>query len=260
MTDSNVTDDLDLEYKDVVNPSATPLVTPGSDIPEKYKGKSLEDVITMHVNAERVIARQGNDLGQLRKTNDDLTAILTRTTAPTQTEKKPEVNAEQLLNDPTTAVNTVVAASPAVQSTAQRVDQLELQVRQNRFDAAHPTWKDDLRDPQFEEWVLKSPVRQKLLLSLHHYNFDAGAELWELYNEHRSAKAAAESARQARVTAAGTIKTGAGEPLPKPILSRVKLSELQMRAEKGDAAAKQKWEDPEFQRMRLEAYAEGRIK
>jgi len=255
--------DLDLEYQDVVkNPNDPQMQQISAEIPEKYKGKSTDELIDMHVNLEKVLARQGNELGQLRKTVDVQTSLLSKVIGPTQTEvKKPQVNAEKLLNDPVSAVNEVVGANPDVQGNAQRLSQLELQVAQNRFEASHPTFKDDVNNPDFQDWVMKSPVRQKLLVSLHsNYNFDAGNELWELWDEHNTAKRASEAARQGRVQAAGTVKAGGGEPQPKPVLSRQKLSELQLRAINGDPVAKQKWEDPEFQRMRLDAYAEGRVR
>ena len=257
----NATNDLDLEYKDVVK-SPTDSTTATVEVPDKYKGKSLDDLINMHVNAEKLIARQGNDLGQLRRTLDAQTSVLDRVIAPVQqTEKKPlEVTPEKLLNDPLNTVNDVVGAHPAVQANQQRLNQMEMQVRETQFSQAHKSYKDDVQNPEFQDWVMKSPVRQKLLVSLHNYNFDAGHELWELWDEHRTAKTAAEAARTARVGAASTVRAGAGEPSAKPILSRTKLAELQMRAMSGDAVAKQKWEDPSFQAMRLEAYSEGRIR
>lgn len=262
MTDLNATNDLDLEYNDIVKDPTNPeMAAITAEIPEKYKGKSLDDLINMHVNAEKLIARQGNDLGQLRKTVDNQTELLNRVIARPQTEtKKPEVNAEKLLNDPVNAVSEVIQSSPAVQNTAQRVNQLELQVAHNRFESSHPTYKDDVMSSDFQDWVMKSNVRQKLLVSLNNYNYEAGNELWELWNEHKTAKTAAEEARKGRIAAAGTVKTGPGEAQPKPILSRVKLSELQARAMNGDNSAKQKWEDPEFQKMYLEAYQEDRVR
>ena len=37
------------------------------EIPEKYKEKTLQDVIAMHQEAEKLIGRQGTELGELRR-------------------------------------------------------------------------------------------------------------------------------------------------------------------------------------------------
>lgn len=255
--------DLDLEYSDVVkNPSDPEMQQIAETIPEKYKGKSVDDLVSMHVNLEKVLARQGNEVGQLRKIVDSQTQLLTKAIAPhTQSEvKRPEVSAERLLNDPVNTVNDVVGTNPTVQASQHRLNQLELQVAEGKFSQSHPSYKDDVQNSEFQEWVLKSNVRQKLLVSLNNYNFDAGGELWELWDEHKTAKSASETARQQRIGAASTIRSGAGEPTPKPVLSRAKLAELQTRALNGDMAAKAKWEDPTFQAMYQEAYFEKRVR
>ena len=44
---------------------------PEDDLPEKYKGKSLKDIVLMHQEAEKLIGRQGSEVGELRKVVDD---------------------------------------------------------------------------------------------------------------------------------------------------------------------------------------------
>ena len=39
-----------------------------NEVPPKYKGKSVEDVIKMHQEAEKLIGRLSGEVGQLRKT------------------------------------------------------------------------------------------------------------------------------------------------------------------------------------------------
>lgn len=254
--------DLDLEFNDVVkDPNNPEMQAIERAVPDKYSGKTVDDLINMHVNLEKVLSRQGSEVGQLRKIVDSQTQLLSQAIKPaTQTEKKPEVNAERLLNDPVSAVNSVVEANPAVQGQSQRLSQLELQVAQNKFEGANPSYKDDVNDPEFQSWVLGSKIRSKLLVSLHNYNFDAGDELWELWTEHKGAKTAAETARQSRVNAARTVRPGTGEAAPRAVYSRAKLAELQAKALRGDSAAKAKWEDPAFQQEYLAAYSEDRIR
>jgi hypothetical protein len=38
-----------------------------NDIPDKYKGKSVKDIVRMHQEAERAIGKQGSEVGELRR-------------------------------------------------------------------------------------------------------------------------------------------------------------------------------------------------
>lgn len=256
--------DLDLEFKDVVkDPNDPQMRTIASEIPARYKDKPREDLIEMHVNLEKVLTRQGNELGQLRKIVDTQSQLLNKVTAPnTQTEpvKELKVSAEALLNDPVNSVNKVLEQNPTVQAGNQRLNQLELQIAEQRFSQTNPTYKQDVSDPEFQSWVLASKIRSKLLGSLNSYNFEAGNELWELWTEHKGAKIASETARQARVGAVSVTKSVAGEPQGKSIYSRAKLMELHMKAINGDPVAKAKWEDPAFQNEYQLAHLENRVR
>src|SRR6056297_1567571 len=44
----------------------------GSEIPEKFQGKSFEDVVDMYRNLEKDYGRKGNEVGELRKLTDEL--------------------------------------------------------------------------------------------------------------------------------------------------------------------------------------------
>ena len=43
-----------------------------SDIPEKYRGKSLDEVVKMHQEAEKLIGKQAQEVGEVRKLADEL--------------------------------------------------------------------------------------------------------------------------------------------------------------------------------------------
>jgi len=43
-----------------------------AEIPEKYKGKNLEDIVRMHQEAEKLIGRQAQEVGEVRRLADDL--------------------------------------------------------------------------------------------------------------------------------------------------------------------------------------------
>ena len=56
-----------------------------STVPEKYQGKSLEEVVQMHQEAEKLLGRQSGEVGELRKVVDDYISSQTPAQAPQQT-------------------------------------------------------------------------------------------------------------------------------------------------------------------------------
>ena len=57
-------------------------------VPEKYQGKSLEEVVQMHQEAEKLLGRQSSEVGELRKVVDDF--ITNQTPQPAPQQEKPE--------------------------------------------------------------------------------------------------------------------------------------------------------------------------
>jgi hypothetical protein len=267
---ANAGSDFDLEYKDVVHDSTDPNnLSIEQTVPKKYEGKSVEDLIGMHVNLEKVLHRQGNELGQLRKVVDTqsraLEQAVSRANSVTpETRKAEPLTAQSLLDDPTKAIAQTVA--PAVNNLEQRLQSIETKTAQANFEQRHPDFQKDVQDPEFQNWVLGSKTRSKLLVGVHNYDFDAGEALWEMWDEHKAAVTTAKTTREQKIQSATTVRNAASVApndsgqIAKPIYSRAKLAELQMRALSGDQAAEARWNDPEFQKEYQMAYAENRVR
>jgi hypothetical protein len=52
------------------------------DIPEKYRNKSVKDIVRMHQEAERAMGKQGSEVGELRRVVDDFVKSQTVNKAP----------------------------------------------------------------------------------------------------------------------------------------------------------------------------------
>lgn len=257
----NNSSNFDLEFKEAVveadhSDSTDPVVEPV--IPEKYSGKSVDEIIKMHLNAEKKISEQGQTIGELRKLADDLIGL-----KKTNEEPPKPVTSDELFTDPDSAVRRVVDNSELAKranETLERVDRIEKSIGQSDFESRHPTFMQDVQDPEFQKWVQGNKARMNLLLGLHNYNFEAGSSLWEMWDEYKSLKPQAEEARKKTVKQASTVKSGPAEKAVKPTYSRVKLMELQSKVLRGDPIAKSQWFDPKFQKEYQDAYKEGRIK
>lgn len=85
--------------------STAPIAQP---IPDKYIGKTVEDVIEMHRNAESALGRVNNEVGTLRGLVTDLSQLKRTAEAPVPVVEPMTVSGDDLLADPVAAVRSIV--------------------------------------------------------------------------------------------------------------------------------------------------------
>lgn len=243
-------------YEDYVE--AEPEETVEEELPEKYQGKDVKDIIAMHQNAEKLLGKQSSEVGELRKVVDNF--IQTQTIA--QQQKQAPVQAEDDLDDldffenPKQAISKMLENHPSVQQSKQMASQLAQQNTVAKLKANHPDYTNIVSDAKFIEWVGKSKVRSQLLRQADAYDYDSADELFSLWKERqdmvKSAVQTETKARRQSVKSGSTGNTkGSGEPSRKKIYRRADIVELMSK-------------DPErYQSLASEirqAYAEGRVK
>ena len=81
-------------------------------VPEKYHGKSLEEVVQMHQEAEKLLGRQSSEVGELRKVVDDFITSQSQQPAPQQY-VEPEDDIDYF-TDPQAAVNRAIENHPKI--------------------------------------------------------------------------------------------------------------------------------------------------
>tara|TARA_R110002072_G_scaffold380_2_gene2615 strand:- start:3138 stop:3941 length:804 start_codon:yes stop_codon:yes gene_type:complete len=223
--------------------------------PEKYRGKTVAEVISMHQEAEKQLGRQSSEVGDLRKVVDTYIADRTQlnTPAPTQ-EPEEEVD---FFTDPDKAVARAIDSHPDIvkarETTANNLKQQSLDAIQK----AHPDMNDLVVDPAFGEWIMKSKVRQKLFAQAdQNFDYDAADELFSNWKEKKANSATAAKSegvqRKETLKAASTGNArGSSESTSKKIYRRSDIIKL-MRT------------DPDrYNAMASEitsAYAEGRVR
>lgn len=259
MNDMNRSDNdlsLEAELDGSGQPPTEEKVVPA--VPEKYKGKSVEDIIAMHQNAERKIAEQGNELGNIRKLV--MTPIPEKTTPIART----PVTVDSLVNDPDKAILDAVLSSPVVErleQTNKRLDKLDESVAYEKFSEKHSNWQQDIADQDFLSWVAKNPVRQHLAQLADKHNYNAANDLWNMWDEFKEARAPAKTdTRKEKLEAVRTVRQGGEEPKTGgTIYSSQKLMDLRHKAYSGlDRAAEERWK--EIQPDLIQAYKEDRVR
>ena len=156
---------------------------PEYEIPEKYAGKSLEDVITMHQNAEKAIGKQGQEVGEQRK----LIQSLMEAQNTTQTNAPPEEKTtfeDQFYSDPAQAVNSAIENHPEVVNARKERQQVQQQHQLSVLENAYPDWQDRVGTKEFQDWVGSSAIRTEMFRKADsEYNPDYAIELFDMYDK-----------------------------------------------------------------------------
>ena len=236
------------------NPEEEPEQNDEDDIPYKYKGKSVKDIVRMHQEAERAIGKQGSEVGELRRIVDDFVQAQT----VSQKQQAPEVEEEvDFFTDPDKAIASAISKHPKVREAEQLSAQMKKAEALANLKSAHPDFTEVVNDGSFYEWINKSKVRQELFSRADRsYDFDAANELLSTCKERtqvvNQSKEVEKVQRKQAVKAASTGSSkGSGETASKKTYRRADIIEL-MRT------------NPDrYQELSgeiMNAYAEGRVK
>jgi hypothetical protein len=223
-------------------------------LPDKYKGKSAKEIAQMHMEAERLIGRQGSEVGELRRIVDDYIRAQAAAKQQLQTETSEEVD---FFADPRKAVENAIENHPKIRQAEQLTLEMQRSKALNALQASHPDFQQVVADPSFQNWVAASKVRSELFVRANqHFDFDSANELLSLYKDRKGAVeqtvAAEKQARSQAVRAATTtVSSGSDEAPTKKIFRRADIIKLmQTNPDKYDM----------MQEEIMSAYREGRVR
>ena len=232
------------------------------EIPEKYKNKSLDEIVRMHQEAEKLIGRQAQEVGEVRKLADSLLKQQLEAKHDKQPEPAQEID---WFEDPQKAINQALETNPVLR---QLQEQQAIQAQRSALETiekSHPDFVSVAQSEDFQQWVAGSKARQRLYADANNYDVDSALELLDNYKSLRglrqqkeeTSKAADEAlkktdseGRSKALKAAAVQQGGTGET-GKPVYRRADLIRLRM-------------QDPNrYESMAdeiLNAYAEGRVR
>lgn len=226
-------------------------------LPDKYRGKDIKDIVAMHQNAEHLLGKQGQEVGELRKIVDDFInsqTIKEQQQAQTTIE---DIDDSAFFENPKETIQKLLDNHPSVRKSEQLAVQLKQQETIAKLKSEHPDFVTIIQDPKFGEWIGKSKIRTKLLEAADkQYDFDSADELLTLWKERQeNIKTAVEVEKkerkqQVKQASSGTSK-GSSEKPSRKVYRRADIIELMRK-------------DPErYQSIAADirqAYAEGRVK
>ena len=177
------------------------------DLPEKYRGKSLQDVVRMHQEAEKALGRQSSEVGELRKVVDEYVASNQLTQNAVQEQQEDEID---YWTNPSGATNQQIANHPTVKKLEQQYTKFQKEAALQALKSRHPDMDRILSDDNFVSWVKSSNYRTKMFVDADQkYDYDAADELFTLWKERtQSAETAVAVQKEARKTKAKAASTG----------------------------------------------------
>lgn len=236
---------------------------PVEAFPDKYQGKTLDEIIKMHQEAEKLIGRQAQEVGEVRKLADELIKRQLeskQTPDANVTEQEEEVD---WFENPEKAVQKAVDKHPTVRKAEATLAEIQKQQFFSKLDAQFPEYQQTIADPDFAQWIQASPVRLRLYAAADtNLDFDSAAELlntWKYVKpapakvEPQAVKAVPPQVKADREAAmkAVAVDTGSSGNVSTKVYRRSDLIRLQL-------------EDPnrymELQDDIMAAYKEGRVR
>ena len=109
-----------------------------ADIPAKYAGKSMAEVIEMHQNAETAFGKQGTEVGEQRKLIQSLLEAQNKVSTVVEPQEEAVSFEDAFYTDPAKAVNSAIENHPDVLKARQQTAQQEQQQKLNVLEKAYP--------------------------------------------------------------------------------------------------------------------------
>jgi len=224
-------------------------------VPEKYQNKSLQEVVQMHQEAEKLLGKQSSEVGELRKVVDDhIQTQLAQQQAPVQQQEEDDTD---FFVDPQAAVSRAIENHPSIREANQVTQNYKKQTALSQLQSKHPDMNTIIQDANFAEWIKGSKIRTQLFVQADQkYDYDAADELFSLWKERASVAeqtvAVEKQARKQHVKSASTGNArGTGQGSRKKVYRRADIIKL-MNTDPDRYAA--------LSEEIFQAYADGRVK
>ena len=198
-------------------------------LPELYEGKSLEDVIRMHQEANNMIGKQAQEVGEVRRLADELLKQ-NLNSKQQQVEIEPEVD---FFENPQRAVQETIDKHPDVLAARQAGQEFKRMQIQQKLVQDHPDYTQVVNDSEFQNWVKSSPIRLGLYAKADgEFDYDSANELLSTFKQLRGVRVKesgqADTAARAKTIKAVAVDTGGSGESSKRVYRRADLIRLKM--------------------------------
>jgi hypothetical protein len=255
LEDNVDTTELDTQEEQFEQPEVTQQAEPQQDdLPDKYRGKSVEEIVRMHQEAEKLLGKQSSEVGELRKVVDSyIQTQLSQQQAPVQSED----DDYDFFTDPDKAVSKAIENHPKIKEAEQYTQQYKKATALNQLQSKHPDMQQILQDNRFAEWIKGSKIRTQLFVQAdQQYDYEAADELFTLWKDRQATvKQTAQAEKAGRKEAVKAANTGNARGNPD--------SQSRKIYRRADIIKLMKTDPDRYQSLSdeiMKAYQEGRVK
>lgn len=229
-----------------------------SEIPAKYAGKSMAEVIKMQQEAESLMSRQADELGQQRKLMQSLVDAQNKATETTPPEE-PVAQEDNFFDDPVNAVNKAIENhTDVIKAREERMGNVQKH-NLDSLDKAYPDWQDTVKDSSFQKFIGDSATRTEMFRKADtEYRSDLAIELFDWYSQTKMSGATQEAVAKEKSNIEKAMKQTSSETRSsgdsvggKKVYRRADLINLQITDPNRYASLSDEIQS---------AYAEGRVK
>ena len=184
------------------------------DIPDKFSGKSVEDIVKSYQNLEQELGRKSQEIGELRQLSDSfLKAEISRNDGQTslQSENSNGETESDFFEDPSKAVNSLIENHPKFQEFQKFQARQSQDTSKAQLEQTHPDYVDIVQDSNFQDWVKASTFRTDLFQQADRYNYAAADELLTHWKERSMIDKTAEVKEKQKATRKKNLKAGKTE-------------------------------------------------
>jgi hypothetical protein len=208
---------------------------PEDILPSKYKNKTVEELAKMHQEAEKLIGKHAQEVGEHRKFFDEMMKrelLQKKAQQPTEEDEDPN---EKFFKKPTEAMDDYLANHPTIKQAQEQAIIMKAQTAQQQLQQQFPDYVQVIQNPEFKQWVDASPIRQKLYQDADGgYDVASAAELISTWKALSGTKQQAETptitpeSQETRTKSlkAAAVDTGAPSMSSKKRYSRLALQDL----------------------------------
>jgi len=230
-----------------------------AQLPPKFEGKNVDEIVKSYANLEQQFGRQGSELGELRKLADSLIQKNLQDTSNTRSESlEKSISEDDFYSDPVNAVRKVV--EEALEPMKSNLSQTKVDSTVQRLQAKHPDMADVVNDLGFQQWIMETTPRQDMWVKASNGDFEYADELFTQYKGNNTSQVQAQKeqkqvVKNKELEDASSVSAGAsqdaGGSSGKTIYRRSELIRLKMN-------------DPtrysDLHGEIMQAYAEGRVR
>ena len=157
---------------------------PESTIPEKFAGKSTEELVEMYQNVEKMMGKQASEVGEQRKLIQSLMESQNRAAEATPNVEETVNFEDQFYSDPAEAVNKAIENHPELIEARQERKIQQQQHQVGVLEKAYPDWQDRVANKEFQDWVGSSEIRTEMFKKADSdYRPDYAIELFDMFDK-----------------------------------------------------------------------------